>query len=231
MKAANFNKKKKILSVIMVAIIICIGLITAFTFIRCGSSNEGRIRGFEGGRFTAQFHHRQFLNEYFYKNFCEQNEHLFEKRDPKLITSRYELIKWYEETNIINYWKCCCGYGWKYDWVSGWIYGWKYSWLYSWNVFFGNYLEQYNDIFFENNHLIIVGHLYAHHADTFTVRRMSYQDNVLDIEFQRNRAIFVRGSRLGSLSHVAFIGISALSKDLEIRTHIRNPHPSQYYLM
>ncbi|MCL2847734.1 MAG: hypothetical protein FWE13_03175 [Firmicutes bacterium] len=193
----------------MVAIIICIGLVTTFTIIRGGSSNEGRIRGLDGGRFVMH-----------------NSRTLLEQAGTGLITSREELVEMYKATNRFYDWD----YHWKYDyeWEYRWqYYQWRhaYDWLFFWNKFFEDHLNQYDDTFFENNHLVIVCGLTSLHGETFSVRRMSYQNGVLDIEFRRHRRS-LRGAYLNvsSVRQTVFIEIPAICIGLEIRARVRNPH-------
>ncbi|MCL2847732.1 MAG: hypothetical protein FWE13_03165 [Firmicutes bacterium] len=213
MKVINI-KKKKLLSVIMVAIIIGIVLITTFTIIRCGSSNEGRIRGLDGGRFVVHFN----------RAVLRRGETL------RLITSKDELVEihkikiFYEEN-----------YDWEYIWEQDWEYDWEYNrWrakyyeIYFWNQFFESFLSQYDEDFFKNNHLVMVGNLLGGSGESFSIRRMRYRNGVLNIDFRRHRrppSCEGRASYL--LSHNALIEIPAICINLEIRTHIRNPNLGQ----
>jgi len=153
---------KKIVSIV-------IAITTLFCFIglsACSSSNEGRIRGVSGAEFNARFY-RPDLD--FYARDIEM----------KLISSVQDFEVWQKEVieehrNQLNL-----------------IVGLPSDSAKRRKQEFSNFINMvaktFDEIFFENNQVIIIPELLSKNAERFEVRRISYNDQTLTIDLRIRR--------------------------------------------
>jgi len=142
-----------------------IAFVMLFTFAAAGCGgdpNRGRIRGLDGGEFVA--HHDRGVQVF------QWGEHFVDYRSyvTKVISNRSELVEWLYVTTLewIEWAK-------RQDWVNPELAG--------FNPYNDEILAAYCDYFFESNQLVFINFMGG--ILDYNVERITYQDDVLKIEF------------------------------------------------
>jgi len=183
---------KKIVSIV-------IAITTLFCFIglsACGSSNEGRIRGISGAEFNARFYRPDL--DFFVRDI-----------EMILISSVQEVEVWQKEVieEHRNQLKLIVGL--PSDSAK--------RRKQEFSNFIAMVAKNFDEIFFENNQVILIPELLSKSAERFEVRR-SYNDQTLAIDL---RIRSPRGQmELGMAITFGIIEITRISSDLKLDLNV-----------